>query len=477
MTASRSIEELERALQRARSDDRETLAVYADALEAAGDPRGELIAIDLELAKVRAAAPIAIDRIDELVDRKREVLRGWLGDTIGGVTWHPRQIESGLLDGMGFAATSTQSIVEYARGVLGSPVGGYLQSLVLYGTKAELEQVIDVIVARPLPWLRRLTLHCVEARANASKRTIDRSRLAALAKATPNLVDLSVIGSRVVATPIHPNVHTLRLIGGDGLVVSDSVPNVTTLDLALRDPEDFSMRNRMPADALAGLINPRTFPALRVLDLARNEGHPEIVTASSPQAGALQIRRRPLQMFLDAVEELGRFERLRLPSIDDTDRGFVLRLLDRHPALTIEVARMWVIDEELAHPRLHVPPPRAWPAPGVLHGRDALTIAIPPERYGEDVALSSMVRDLEQQFDAMPADTKQAWIAFWDFVDGLEWEDDAGNDIRLPFDAATLLRALESLDGNGRCDSAVAMLRNAKLPSGATVMIHRYWGW
>ena len=40
-----AVEDLERALQS--SWDRDHLAVYGDALQARGDPRGELIAIDL----------------------------------------------------------------------------------------------------------------------------------------------------------------------------------------------------------------------------------------------------------------------------------------------------------------------------------------------------------------------------------------------------------------------------------------------
>jgi hypothetical protein len=468
MTAS--VGELETALQR--TPDAETFAVYADALEAAGDPRGELIAIDLELARVRKAPPIALDRIDELTDRKRAVLRRWLGDTIGGIAWHPRQFEYGLLRDIGFTATSTQTIAEYTRGVLDSPIGTYLSGVEIYGSKAEIEHVMALVAKRPLPWLRRLTIHRV---ADHTNRTLAHDLWEAFVAATPNLVDVSVIGPAVARSPIHPNIRTLRMIGGHSIVIgAEGIPGVTTLDLAFRDPEDFSGRLRTMPDKLAAVVNRRAFPALRTLDLARNEGAPDIVTTTSEQAGAHQVRRRPLQLFLDAVEELDRFERLRLPSIDrDTEQAMVLGLLDAHPSMTIEIARMWTARDDLAHPRLHVPASRLWEAPGAVHGRQELTIAVPG--YTEDVALSSMVRHLDEQFDDMPPDAQDAWRAVWRFLADARWEPAPGHDVALSFDALTLRRAFEALDGDRRCDDVAKMLREAKLRSGATAMIHRRW--
>lgn len=64
------LEALESALQ-ARWDDA-TAAVYADALIARGDPRGELIAIDLHIARHGRSEP--------LVQRRRAVVTAWLGE-------------------------------------------------------------------------------------------------------------------------------------------------------------------------------------------------------------------------------------------------------------------------------------------------------------------------------------------------------------------------------------------------------------
>src|SRR5258705_9254400 len=54
--------------------DRGTLAVYADVLQAHGDPRGELIAIDLA---IEANGPTP-----QLDVRRRQLLFAWLGDNV-----------------------------------------------------------------------------------------------------------------------------------------------------------------------------------------------------------------------------------------------------------------------------------------------------------------------------------------------------------------------------------------------------------
>src|SRR5262245_37701548 len=87
--------------------DPDTAAVYADLLASRGDPRGELIAIDLELARRES---------DELRRRKRELLSSWLGaETIGTWPWHPRNFQLGLLRHFGVAATVKHSMMEYLQ--------------------------------------------------------------------------------------------------------------------------------------------------------------------------------------------------------------------------------------------------------------------------------------------------------------------------------------------------------------------------
>jgi uncharacterized protein (TIGR02996 family) len=59
-----SLDELEAVLHEPYDDD--TLAVHADELQRAGDPRGELIALDLhggEATRVRRGEDIEVDRL------------------------------------------------------------------------------------------------------------------------------------------------------------------------------------------------------------------------------------------------------------------------------------------------------------------------------------------------------------------------------------------------------------------------------
>jgi len=66
------LHELETALQRELDPD--TLAVYADALEAVGDPRGELISLDLR--RVEAVAAESPDPSDVPAIGERELTGG-----------------------------------------------------------------------------------------------------------------------------------------------------------------------------------------------------------------------------------------------------------------------------------------------------------------------------------------------------------------------------------------------------------------
>jgi hypothetical protein len=67
-----AIDELETALRA--SFDRDTIAVYGDQLQASGEPRGELIAIDLRIDDTGAEL--------ELARRRAELIRTWLGTSL-----------------------------------------------------------------------------------------------------------------------------------------------------------------------------------------------------------------------------------------------------------------------------------------------------------------------------------------------------------------------------------------------------------
>ena len=147
--------------------------------------------------------------------------------------------------------------------------------------------------------------------------------------------------------------------------------------------------------------------------------------------------------------------------------------------LEVEIARRYrTVDPPLVNglnPRVVIPEPRPWPPRDQMSSREALQITIPGEPYGDEIALTTCMEELEVVFDTLPATPHAAWLAVWDFLDGLGWDDD-DNAIELPFSAELLRVALDALE-DVRCQRIGAAIRDAQLPAGATVKIKRYWGW
>ena len=440
--------ELEAALQREWNDD--TAAVYADLLTSRGDLHGELIAIDLALAK---------GITDALLERKRELLWAWIGAaTIADAPWTLHHFRAGLLRRLRLPTTARFPLDALVDQMFGA-VGARIAEIEIYGSNAELEAGIRALASRSLPWLTSLTVRRV-----GESRPIDQRVWAELVAATPHLRMLTLVGPSVAASPLHPAIAKLRSYGPTVVIAGEPVTSVTELDLRF-ETEVHRFSPASNPEALAALINPRAFPGLRRLDLSAN-APPDREPAN--RAGVL--------VFLDSVEQLDRFERVRVPWIETADTAHeLIAKLERCPHLTIEIARMYSA-LEVSHPRLVVPPPRQWP--GGEHSRSALTVDIAPGVHCTELALSSLIEHLEVMFDAKRADQQQAWLEVWGFLDGLEWEDDQGNTIYKELAAATLLTALDALDGiDDRAANVADAIRGAKLAKTATVTVSRYWGW
>jgi hypothetical protein len=164
------------------------LTVYADHLQSLGDPRGELIALDLAPSRDRAWQ-----------QRRRALLDAWLGPVLaasGG-----RLVQHGVLhelrDGHG------------PPGLLDSPLGAVIrgfsaQSGAYRGPPASaVLRALDRLAAHPRPWLTRLALdYCGDTLCDPALR--DR-----LIAATPNLVELYTLGERLFDTFHHPSLRRL----------------------------------------------------------------------------------------------------------------------------------------------------------------------------------------------------------------------------------------------------------------------------
>jgi len=206
---SKSRDELDAAL-RARFDP-DDLAVYADLLQSEGDPRGELITLELQTAVT-----------PEIVERRRALLRSWLGDMpiVEDVLLNFRYgfIEDMQLDGA----------AGYAW--LASPAGEFLRTGWMYGKRIEVQRALTALAAKPRPWLTKLAL---EERWDDDEITVPPGLVAA----TPNLVTLELVGPFALERFAHPKLEriawTMTRDQGSGEL---RMPSLTTLELSLKQP-------------------------------------------------------------------------------------------------------------------------------------------------------------------------------------------------------------------------------------------------
>ncbi len=178
--------EIEAAL--AASWDREQLAVYGDFLQSSGDPRGELIAIDLA------------GRSSERAARKRELVVEWLGEDLATIVLHVGAVEHAFVH-VGHRAPdmATFALVE----LLAHPAGHYLRELTIADDHSgRLTDALDLLGAAPRPWLARLRIFAaVIGHVYALDRAI---------AVMPLLRDLEVAEDIARMLHIPPSIHVSR---------------------------------------------------------------------------------------------------------------------------------------------------------------------------------------------------------------------------------------------------------------------------
>ena len=368
------MDELEDALH-ARWD-RETLLVYADALQAAGDPRGELIALDLEIAE-RGTTP-------ELAIRRRKRLYEWLGgSTIAGRPVHEASFRDGFVDDFYVTHDRNTGVTGYLDALFASRAGRFVRGLTIaVGGLVQLREAFAVLVREPRRWLERIELRVVEA-----DRPIGEPLVRALIAATPRLHTLAINDTGAIAAFPHPNVRHV-ITESPRLALVQTIPNVETLDLVLDSDDREDNEAGYTPDVLAGI---HTLPSLRVLDLSRNE-------PAYPPAASDGIY--PFVRWLP----LATLERVRLPSLRTPQQAQLLgETIDLAPTTQFEIARSYdrhtTLLATINHPRLALPVPFTWPPPDTLSSREALTITVPTEEYGDDVSLTQLIDRLEVQWD------------------------------------------------------------------------------
>ena len=123
--------------------DPEQLAVYGDFLQSMGDPRGELIAIDLA------------GRTNERAARKRELVVEWLGEDLATIVWHVGAVEHAFVHlGRRAPEMGTFALAE----LLAHPAGRYLRELTIEDAPPRISDALDLLAEAPRTWLARLRL-------------------------------------------------------------------------------------------------------------------------------------------------------------------------------------------------------------------------------------------------------------------------------------------------------------------------------
>ncbi|HEU0034636.1 MAG TPA: hypothetical protein VFQ53_28625 [Kofleriaceae bacterium] len=453
--------------------DRDTLAVYADHLQAAGDPRGELIALDLQID--HRSTP-------ELVVRRASLLSRWLGMLVPSdphAPWLGDTFRYGFVENL--VVTRDHGEQRIAQ-VLASPLAAYLRQVTIRGRRSDIASALAQLAAVPHPWLRQLTIEQDDRMADPADP--DPSDASALLAAAPNLDVLEVRGATVLASCVHPKLRALTVSWSalPGLFDGDAIdlPAVSALDLAFADrifgPPQIS--------TIAGRIS-LALPALRRLDLSRNEPAARTYDVDwedeyDDDGGAI-TEDAPLTAldFLERFAMRKQLTQLVLPSIRAADQfQRLIELLSGMPALDeLEVARgHYFRMPDLPPPLDHIvfKRPMAWPWPALdrIDAGDVLHVVVPDSRAPDIVSIHDAAVAMERAFEDLPADARYAWTRVWVFVQSLV----PGKQQTFPADL--LIAATESVDiATGGWRQLREELRYRRpLPSTAVVKVTRTRG-
>jgi len=361
----------------------ELLAVYGDALHALGDPRGELIAIDLRLAQGANA---------ELAAHKRELIDAWLGAELAARVLDIGAVDCGFVDiPYGVETGEVERMLSHA-GLFAA-----LRELQLEDSDAGLCRGIDLVRAVRPPCLEHLGVTRYRAEPEMiDSPAIDDDRARALVAAMPRLRMLTLAGPNVFGELVHDGIRELCLYDYNSVasLLRDGPPWTSLHEL------DLQFSAALSDDALATLLPPARVPALRRLDVARNEA------LWRDQAFAL-VGAHPI------VRQLAW---LRVPSVrSDAHLDAAERALAALPAdAELIVARAFADRQptRAPSPRLRMPPARPWPpTDDVDPGR--LSVVIPGQRSSADLDVREAIRLVEKRYDMLREPERAVWLDVW----------------------------------------------------------------
>ena len=385
-------DQLESALQA--TWNRETLAVYADRLIDAGDPRGELIAIDLALETQ--------DRTPEIAGRRRELVNAWLGAPLFGRPWSHRQVKYGFVQDY---VIETRTGADYLTALLESPAGRHIRGLTIEAEDTEqLEKPLATLTAHARPWLERLVINVSwqTREPPTEQRPLGRMR-------NPTRLSGAATRDLIAATPY---LRTLELELGRLGTLFDQLDHPSLRSLSLQNPSDWRP-DRMPAitklalrslpfvfrEATA-LVSPTWFPGLRELDLSSLfVGSRDFVACA----------------FLESIDTFPELTRVRIPPVRQRDLAQLhATLLRLPPGIELEVVRAYADSQpSVDDPRLRIPLCSPWPAPAIPLVHRMISIKPPGDRIATKVGFNSCIEILDQEFAELSAAERAAWTDLW----------------------------------------------------------------
>jgi hypothetical protein len=308
------VDDLEEALHD--SFDHDHLAIYADELQRRGDPRGELIAIDLH-ADERIDVNETGEVTGELAVRRRELLRSLLGPI---ASVHPLvRCRYGFVDLMFALREEMRSgvVAAFDAALLG-PLGRFVRDVTLYGDGPRLRDLMTSLAQQTRPFLTRLS---IESPHQLHYIDLPREVAARAAAMLPRLETLEAFGRRAVPSVEFPTVRR---------VVSHCYDSVLALCASTGGPPCFPRADQvslrlfwtLPAQQLEALLPPAQLPLLRELDLSR------CTDPVGDGAGHDVFR------YLRGIAIAPQVERLRVPSVDHVEQAVNLQAaIDRMPGL------------------------------------------------------------------------------------------------------------------------------------------------
>ena len=348
--------------------DHEQLAVYADILQTEGDPRGELIALDLAHSDA---------------DREALLVR-WLGPALAATV----DTELGFITGI--CLDNEEQLAAW----LAHPAAHYVRGASIMGAQYWIGHAAQQLAERSGRWLTQLSLRVTGWGPMAN------DIVAKFFAAMPRLERLEVWGQGVLGEVGHPHVKSLRVTGEAAirsLLYSGPArfPSVVALDFAF-DTIQFD-QNRTFLERL---------PALRRLDLSSNEPG--------------NVPPHNLGRHTDAVYTLGlqpartQLTHLRLPSVRSSAGAERLtKLVESLPNLReVMVARAYhQFRMVVAPPGVTVPDDRwPWPPPDLAAQQIDIMVG------HEHMPIVPLIVWLEEVFDDLPAPQRAAWQQLFEIL-------------------------------------------------------------